>query len=358
MKKYISRLSAPSRTDKRFINYNYGGYNTCIVINKETGYVMPNCVGYAHGRLLEILEENSVNWKLPACNAEDWYEKAQNAGFSVGFEPKLGAVACWKSGQLHNGSDGAGHVAVVEEIKANGDIIVSASGYGGTEFYTQSIPKASGYVYMDGLAFVGFIYCGIEFETFNDDLNSNTIPNRFKVVTKDGKQINAYTNYSYARKFADANNAVIIDSVNATQVYPTNKEDEKPDTIIPPSSESEDFNNNTIENRFKIVNKDGKQIGAYTKYSYACKTAEENNAVVIDSVNGKQVYPSESIKEELTAISYSDYTDGSTYRVMRRFNEWNTSKGAFCIWKNAFKKWSTCKNDGYHIYDKNGNQLD
>lgn len=162
--KYTPRLTAPAGNDKNFIHYSKGGYNTCIMIDKNTGSVLPNCVGYAQGRLLEILGAKAPNWKLPACNAEDWLETAQKNGFKTGMTPKLGAIAVFRAGTTHNGSDGAGHVAVVEEIKSNGDIVVSQSAYGGTEFYLSTITKASGYMYNSNRPFLGFIYCGIEFE--------------------------------------------------------------------------------------------------------------------------------------------------------------------------------------------------
>ena len=161
---FTKRLTAPSLSDKHYIHYTKGGYNTCIMVNKSTGYVMPNCVGYAQGRLLEILQMTKVNWSLPACNAEDWYDKAKENGLQVGQVPKLGAVVCWRAGSKRNGSDGCGHVAVVEEIKPNGDIVVSNSGWGGPNFYTKTITKESGYQYSSSRPLEGFIYCGIEFE--------------------------------------------------------------------------------------------------------------------------------------------------------------------------------------------------
>ena len=164
MMKYTPRLTAPSKSNKNFIHYSKGGYNTCIMIDKSTGSVLPNCVGYAQGRLLELLGAKAPNWKLPACNAEDWFETAHKNGFKIGMTPKLGAIAVFRAGTTHNGSDGAGHVAVVEEIKSNGDIVVSQSAYGGTEFYLSTITKASGYMYNSNRPFLGFIYCGIEFE--------------------------------------------------------------------------------------------------------------------------------------------------------------------------------------------------
>ena len=162
--KYTPRLTAPSDDNKNYIHYTKGGYNTCIMIDKNTGSVLPNCVGYAQGRLLEILGAKAPNWKLPACNAEDWIDKAKENGLKTGMKPKLGAIAVFRAGTTHNGSDGAGHVVVVEEIKSNGDIVVSQSAYGGGRWYLSTLTKASGYIYSANRPLEGFVYCGIKFE--------------------------------------------------------------------------------------------------------------------------------------------------------------------------------------------------
>lgn len=181
MSKFTARTTAPSRTDKRFVNYRNGGYNTCIIINQSTGSVLPNCVGYAQGRLLEIRGENKVNWKLPACNAEDWYDTAKAQGLQVGQTPKLGAVVCWRAGNTHNSADGAGHVAIVEEIKPNGDIVVSQSAYGGQKFYLSTLTKTSGYMYVASRPLVGFIYCGIDFDDEPTATTTTTVKAGLKV---------------------------------------------------------------------------------------------------------------------------------------------------------------------------------
>lgn len=172
--KFNKRTAAPSKADKHFINYARGGYNTCIAIDQQTGYVLPNCVGYAQGRLLELRSENKINWKLPACNAEDWYDKAKANGLQVGSTPKLGAVVVWCAGNTHNSADGAGHVAIVEEIKANGDIVVSQSAYGGQEFYLSTLTKTSGYTYAANRPLVGFVYAGVEFEEDKSEPEQST----------------------------------------------------------------------------------------------------------------------------------------------------------------------------------------
>ena len=47
----ISKLSyvrtvTPEVENAAYRNINYGGFNKCIVKDSDTGYVLPNCVGY------------------------------------------------------------------------------------------------------------------------------------------------------------------------------------------------------------------------------------------------------------------------------------------------------------------------
>lgn len=161
--KFIPRLTAPAKDNKFFINYSRGGYNTAIIMD-STGSVLPNCVGYAQGRYREICNDTKI-WSAVgnnlAGNAETFFECAKKAGLPTGQSPKLGAIIVWEG----KGS-AAGHVAIVEEIKSNGDIVTSNSAWNGTRFYTQTLTKASGYLYTtDGSRpLLGFIYQTINFE--------------------------------------------------------------------------------------------------------------------------------------------------------------------------------------------------
>lgn len=150
----VIRTSAPKAGDKYYTSTSKGGYNKCIVRNKSTGWVLPNCVGYAYGRFMEIMGETECS--LPTGNAENWYYV--DDGYERGTTPKPGAVICWKKGEAYNQNDGAGHVAVVEEVKANGDIVCSNSDYYGREFYMATYTKASGYRLGSAYTFQGFIY--------------------------------------------------------------------------------------------------------------------------------------------------------------------------------------------------------
>lgn len=154
MATFKPRLTAPAKTNKNY----YSDKN----IFYACGYGMPNCTAYAWGRLLEL---TGKSYDKLCGNAEDWWAVAEKAGLKRGNTPKLGAIVCWKAGKVKNSSDGAGHVAVVEEVKNNGDIVVSNSAWKGTEFYLMTITKASGYVYNASRQLQGFIYCGVEFDT-------------------------------------------------------------------------------------------------------------------------------------------------------------------------------------------------
>jgi len=147
---FTPRKTAPSTSDKNWIHTSKGGRNECILITGNS--CIPNCVGYAWGRWYEILGSRP---KLSRANAENWYGYTAD-GYKRSKEPALGAVICWAKGKVGVSGDGAGHIAIVEEIKANGDIVTSNSGYKSTRFWTKTITKASGYA-LTGYTFQGFI---------------------------------------------------------------------------------------------------------------------------------------------------------------------------------------------------------
>ena len=146
------RTTAPLATDKYWIHTSNGGLNECIEIN-NSGSCLPNCVGYAWGRFYEFTGQRP---KLSKSNAENWYGYTAD-GYQRSQVPVGGAVICWRKGQAGNSADGAGHVAIVEEVKSNGDVVTSNSAYSGTRFYMQTITKASGYSMGSGYTFQGFI---------------------------------------------------------------------------------------------------------------------------------------------------------------------------------------------------------
>lgn len=153
---FESRLEEPSRSDKNWTVSTRGGTNRCINISQ--GSVLPNCVGYAWGRWTEILgDEHS----LSNSHAEKWYLNTSD-GYERGQEPRIGAVICWRKGSAATGSDGYGHVAIVEEVYEDGSILISESSYGGDYFTTRYLSKDYS---LSGQVFQGFIYIPLEFLT-------------------------------------------------------------------------------------------------------------------------------------------------------------------------------------------------
>lgn len=126
----------------------------------QSGYGLPNCTCYAFGRFWELQGGSipSLSWS----NAEDWYGHAD--GYARGQTPKLGAVICWRKGVAGDDSDGAGHVAIVEAINADGSIVTSNSAYGGSLFYMETLTKESNYSCGSSYTFQGFIYNPIDFD--------------------------------------------------------------------------------------------------------------------------------------------------------------------------------------------------
>ena len=157
--KFVPRTSAPSATNKFYLKAGKGGYNRAMEINKTTHSCLPNCVGMVHGRWLE--SQNQTNYskydKLPTGNAENYYPYTKD-GYKRGKEPRIGAIICWRKGKAGDASDGAGHVAFVEEVKSNGDVVTSNSAYGGSRYYLKTYKKSNNYYMGAKYIFQGFIY--------------------------------------------------------------------------------------------------------------------------------------------------------------------------------------------------------
>lgn len=113
------------------------------------GYGLPNCTCYCWGRWKELFVQNNVSSDptLSLGNGTDWYGYTQD-GYQRGQTPKLGAVICYA-----DTGGGAGHVAVVEEIDANGNITCSNSAYNGQYFFITHSTRANNYE--DGYTYVG-----------------------------------------------------------------------------------------------------------------------------------------------------------------------------------------------------------
>jgi surface antigen len=158
----------------------------------QSGYGMPNCTAYAWGRFWEISGERP---RLSTGDAEDWWDYDAD-GYERGQTAKLGAVICWAKGIPGDDSDGAGHVAVVEKINADGSILTSNSAWNSTLFYEKLIQ--SDYE-LAGYTFQGFIYNPVSFNADDGAVSKGDVTSGNFYLTKSQMQKNARYIYAYLR---------------------------------------------------------------------------------------------------------------------------------------------------------------
>ena len=160
---FTPRFTIPEKGNPYYNTKKNGGYSEAIQGSPcENGLdVLRNCVGYAYGRFNEIVGAGKMVYLAPV-NAEKFidYMNHKTKGVTSGMTPKLGACMVWQAGATKNGSDGAGHVAIVEQINADGSIVTSESGYQAKKaFWTQTRTNANGRWGQGGsYKFLGFIY--------------------------------------------------------------------------------------------------------------------------------------------------------------------------------------------------------
>ena len=142
-KTFTPRLSRPEAGNPYYNTRAKGGYSDAITGSPQDAgcNVLCNCVGYAYGRFNEIAQAGSCRYLRPS-NAENFIKYRGN--LSYGQEPRVGGCMVWQKGATLSGSDGAGHVAIVEKINADGSIITSESGWGGPVFVTKTRYKGDG----------------------------------------------------------------------------------------------------------------------------------------------------------------------------------------------------------------------
>ena len=94
-----------------------------------------NCTWFAHGRMMQLgyctRALNSMRF-----NAHTWADDAAS-GAVVSDEPAVHSIAYWDRGMFFNSS--LGHVAVVEEVREDGSILVSDSSVSGSSYRTYEI---------------------------------------------------------------------------------------------------------------------------------------------------------------------------------------------------------------------------
>lgn len=145
---FVPRLTEPKNNpDSQEYAYYYSNDNIFQKIN----YGMPNCTAYAWGRSLELLGAKPL---LSNGNAGRWYTYNISQGnYAYGSQPKLGAVACWDLNDNING-----HVAVVEQISADRNIITTSESQWGKLNFAVYTFKGDSSDHMSRYRFLGYIY--------------------------------------------------------------------------------------------------------------------------------------------------------------------------------------------------------
>ena len=99
----------------------------------------------------------------------------------MGQSPRPGACMVWQKGKTLTGSDGAGHVAIVERVISENEVYTSESGYGTRAFWNQTRKKGNDVNWgaSADYKFLGFIYnpavTGVSAPTADNAANSDAI---------------------------------------------------------------------------------------------------------------------------------------------------------------------------------------
>lgn len=168
--KFNANVSNPSG----YYKIEYHGNNPI----KVWANVLPNCVGYAVGRYHQVLSDSSFKTFPYAEDAGKFADNAPKYGLTVGKTPKPGAIICWKLPGSY------GHVAFVEQVISDSEIIISESGWAYSTAYATNITlkkgngnwssgkmsTGRGYWMSSSYKFQGFIYSPTNFA--NDPISS------------------------------------------------------------------------------------------------------------------------------------------------------------------------------------------
>jgi peptidoglycan hydrolase-like protein with peptidoglycan-binding domain len=157
---FTPRLTRPKSGNKYYIRKANGGYSNAVAGNPTDSQcnVLHNCVGYAYGRFNEIGNYGYCKYLAPV-NAENFIQ--YKGSCEVGQTPRVGACMVWQKGSTLDGSDGAGHVAIVEKVISDTEVVTSESGWKSAQpFWTQTRKKGSNgrWGASSAYKFLGFIY--------------------------------------------------------------------------------------------------------------------------------------------------------------------------------------------------------
>lgn|GEM_PF-1663871 len=145
------RDKEPSLSDKHYYSDDNLFYKIKLSPPFSSGgrLIKGNCTWYAWGRAWELTGSKPIDAGFIGNGYEWWDANKKSGKYKYGSEPRVGAIAVWKS-NLPN-SDGSGHVAIVEKIE-NNKVYISESMWHGVTFKYREIYETNylyGYIYLD-----------------------------------------------------------------------------------------------------------------------------------------------------------------------------------------------------------------
>ncbi|WP_297426170.1 CHAP domain-containing protein [Clostridium sp.] len=149
--KGVIRDTAPSLDNKHYYSDDNLFYKIKLSPPFSNGgkVIKGNCTWYAWGRAWELTGKKPDDAGFIGNAYEWWNDNKKSGKYQYGSEPRVGAIAVWKSDLPNSG--GSGHVAIVEKI-SNGKIYISESTWNGEVFRYREIYETDylyGYIYLD-----------------------------------------------------------------------------------------------------------------------------------------------------------------------------------------------------------------
>lgn len=127
----VSTLAYTPRTKLTEADCNSSYWSSGNVFERNYSLAGGNCTWYAYGRAWELLGSKPT---LCLRGAHKWFDYTAD-GYERGYEPRLGAVACWS-----DANSTVGHVAIVEAIDGD-NVTCSESGWSYTTTYFKVVTR-------------------------------------------------------------------------------------------------------------------------------------------------------------------------------------------------------------------------
>ena len=222
----------------------------------------------------------------------------------TGQTPRVGACMVWQKGDTLDGSDGAGHVAIVEKVYSSTQIMTSESAWGGKAFYTSTRNKGDGNWGMgSAYKFLGFIYNpAVKDSTVVAQTTSTASSSNDTYVVKSGDTLSAIAS-KYGTTYQELAKYNNISNPNRINVGQTIK--------IPNSSSNSSWTPKIGD--IVMYNGDKHYVNANAAVGSSCKSGKAKITNIYNVGKSKHPYHLVGISGESTVYGWVD--EGSFTKV-------------------------------------------